>query len=449
MIIPHLYFIHISITPTQATEEKLRIKFATAYFLVNSLNQDDACRKATYYIKKFGWEVKKVERTAFVSKDESLTDDVLSKLFEDAERDGIAWRFESYDESLAEVKMVEMSGGISIDKKAFHQKSKSISKKRTCLHFEAGDSCDQYISAHSIQRSQCLQPIARDGHVYQVDMENISKSGKVSYKLTGINKASTFFGFCKSHDNTLFEEIDNKLLIPSNKQAILYAYRAICKEISTKQKAIETLELQMRLSPENSVEYKFAEENKAGMAYGLKQLLRIKENYDKSLKSDRYEDIEWVAFCCTDKPNVSFSGLIYPDYDFQGRPLQTFSNREADLSLITFSFAPMETGWSVLFAWHKSCEHVASFYISSIAELMKQGRDLGSALFNLVVLNCENHAFSPNWWECLDTQKKELIQNIMTEQADALSSINPLYLAKEIEGVVDWSFNSIYDSRSS
>jgi hypothetical protein len=53
---------------------------------------------------------------------------------------------------------------------------------------------------------------------------------EVKPKKIGINKATTFYGFCQHHDNKLFELIDNYPLKPDKQQMALYAYRCLCRE---------------------------------------------------------------------------------------------------------------------------------------------------------------------------------------------------------------------------
>ncbi len=81
--------------------------------------------------------------------------------------------------------------------------------KGRCLHFDAGTRCNEYINAHSIQNKGQLVKIVDKGHVYTLSnsFTDIRKyKGKLCYKKFGINKVSTFLGFCKNHDNELFNE---------------------------------------------------------------------------------------------------------------------------------------------------------------------------------------------------------------------------------------------------
>ncbi|TPQ25920.1 hypothetical protein, partial [Methylomonas koyamae] len=113
-----------------------------------------------------------------------------------------------------------------------------------CLHYLNGERCNEIISAHSIQKKGQLSLIAEDGHVYRLstDQAILQRTGGVpDFKKVGVNRASTFLGFCKHHDNKLFERIDNFSLGPAKEQIALYAYRCLCREYFVKENAVAVL----------------------------------------------------------------------------------------------------------------------------------------------------------------------------------------------------------------
>lgn len=68
------------------------------------------------------------------------------------------------------------------------------------------------IKAHSVSKSSSLKEIAVDGHVLTTFKANhdFSLSHKITPTLIGINKASTFNGFCSYHDKSLFSPIEDQ-----------------------------------------------------------------------------------------------------------------------------------------------------------------------------------------------------------------------------------------------
>ncbi len=68
------------------------------------------------------------------------------------------------------------------------------------------------VRAHSIPKAGSLARIAEKGHVlaYVTSLENLRRNdGRLWPELVGVNRATTFTGFCASHDNKLFEPVES------------------------------------------------------------------------------------------------------------------------------------------------------------------------------------------------------------------------------------------------
>jgi hypothetical protein len=90
------------------------------------------------------------------------------------------------------------------------------------------------VKAHTVSKSASLQHIARDGHVYQIAPNVLSlenNSGPLELKLVGTNRASTFTGFCRKHDDEIFAPIEKQQFRGTPEQCFLVAYRALCREV--------------------------------------------------------------------------------------------------------------------------------------------------------------------------------------------------------------------------
>lgn len=93
------------------------------------------------------------------------------------------------------------------------------------------------VRAHSVSKSLNLKKIERNGHVYAFipSFENLTKNnGVLQPELYGINKASTFTGFCAHHDNIIFSPLEDAEFIGSKEQCFLLAYRAHARKYFTK-----------------------------------------------------------------------------------------------------------------------------------------------------------------------------------------------------------------------
>ena len=72
-----------------------------------------------------------------------------------------------------------------------------------------------------------------------------------------------------------------------------------------------------------------------------------------------------------------------------------------------------------------------------------EGNDVSDFLFRMVILNCENCAISPEWWESLSENQREEISSAGTSNAHPFTPIKNTYLSEGLEGVSGWHFGTV------
>lgn len=331
----------------------------------------------------------------------------------------------------------------------FLRESKGENKRGRCLHYEGGYRCNEMISAHSIQNNGQLSLISEAGHVYRLstDIETLRKSrGALQLKKVGVNKASTFLGFCKAHDNALFKPIDQSPLEPNKLQIALYAYRCLCREYFVKENAVSVM-TKMKSHPElNDDQRQLLENMSLGNTIGFSGLKYHKAHYDQALTSSKCEQFEYVCFTSTSSCNVQLSGLLYPDFDFNGSFLQDLNERHVPLDLITFFTAPIDGGWAFCFAWHTSSSKTCIPFIQSLALQGYRGTSPAETLLRFSLSCCENHAIRISWWDGLSDKAKQQLLDRMQVMAHPEVPIPSNYLAIGCEGIADWEFQYVHTS---
>jgi len=444
-----IYYLQFKVKPTRENEKYDLVEGALAHCWIKETNPQNAHAKAEFFVSKSDWEITGVEdfpievnESYFSGKDLGIENYLKAK----SEGISIAYVGWSRDgRTTAGPFQLEQSYKFPISEYIDNQKK--LSQKGRCLHYENGRRCNEIIKAHSIQKNQSLSAIAKQGHVYKIssDIGSLKKNkGRLTYKKYGINKVSTFFGFCKKHDNELFEPIDNELLIPTDQQILLYSYRSLCRELFVSENALELVKNQLENGVTQDAVKKMLSGYVTGKSFGLKNLNSHKFEYDKSLRDKSYSDIKYVVFQSRQKPIIAFSGIFYPDFDFLGRQLQNLGDHSRDLQLITFCSAPIEKGWAYIFAWHQTSSNVCVDFMRSLAtKVHNDVRSLGDALFRLAITNCENLAISPEWWDKLEKDKKEKIADRAIYWADILSVTVGSYLIDGLEGISAWNFEKV------
>ena len=434
------------LTQMESNDQYDLVSGATACCWVLAKSKDDAHRKAVFEIEKYDWKITDyVSYAVEVTRDDFVGKDVGLESYDKAQKYSRAVVYIAVARD-GKTKMgpIELRPRKSIDLAEFMKQQKRNRQRGRCFHYAAGDSCSDFSMAHSIQKSRMLSVIARNGHVYGLnhDFGALKKNaGRQSYKEIGINEISTFFGFCGKHDNELFRPIDDCALVPTNEQAMLYGYRSLCKELFAKQNAIELYNNEVATTDQPAVRDMFLSMAE-GTYLGLKELEAHKELFDQPLKHSNFEEARYVLFRSSNRPNVVFSGLMYPDYDFSGNELQSLGDPDAKLDLITYSSAWMERGWGFLFVWHSKCAPICERFISSLKQAAADHGNYQDFLFRLAV-GCENHAISPEWWEGLPSRSRNLVVERISDVVDVLSDVESKYLSVGLEGISDWKFDDI------
>ncbi len=444
-----IYFMKFIVAPTILNPHYNDLEGAYAHCWINEDDPRASLSKINFFIAKDHWEITdtktdpvKVHEKDFIGKDIGL------EQFRKAQAEGVAIAFSAWPrDGKSSDKQFSPKQIKDFDLNTLEKQKKILKNSKRCLHYNSGEECNYYINAHSIQRNGSLSLIAENGLVYcySRNMSDVkSNHGKSVFSKQGIKKqVSTFFGFCKKHDNELFEEIDNFPLIPTNKQVALYAYRSICKELFVKENSYKLFYDQMLTQNKNPAIVKLLKNASTGMKFGLDNLVRQKKQMDLILKEENYNNIQFVLFRSSKEPNIVFSGLFYPEYDFLGNLLQDLGNHKLTLDLITFCSAKLSNGWGFLFAWNKSSSPICTQFMQSLATITHENGKLHEYLFRLVISNCENVAISPSWWESLGNGYQDKITNRMSKMADIFTQTGSDYLSKGLEGICQWEFKDV------
>lgn len=301
-------------------------------------------------------------------------------------------------------------------------KLKKLRSRKVCLHFNAGPrSCSSIMaSSHSISRRQSLLAIARNGHVYTIarTVDDFRRnSGQLSLELSGIGKASTFGGFCAHHDNQLFSAIDKYDYEINEEVAALFYYRAMCRELWVRQNA----ELSIPAFAETAKKYEgrarevresILSEYEARLSIGTANLLRHKRLVEACLTAGKFRDIRYTVFHSSRPPNVMCSGVVFPERDFQLRPLQIIDRDDA--SILSFTVAASRQGYNVILAWHSDSDSVCCRLIESLATCLDADVDIPERLLTLMLTSFENVAIRPNWWDGLSIDVRHLLLTLMS-----------------------------------
>ena len=269
--------------------------------------------------------------------------------------------------------------------------------------------------AHTVSKSGSLKLIARQGHIYSFNPtihpfdENgrLKSPEKLKPELFGINKASTFTGFCSHHDDAIFAPVEKQVFRGTPEQCFLLGYRALARELYTKRgqqnsaalarhHADKGKPLQKQIEIQN-----FYQEYQTAIEAGLRKLNQYKSISDRILETQNFDTIRAYIIEFEEPPPVMGSGGFYPEQDFGGVKLQSVVGDDTpDLSFFT-SFHGGECG-VVAFTWLSENAQACRAFIKSLDAISDEL--VTSALLRCFFEYCENVHMQPDWWEDLPSR---------------------------------------------
>ena len=305
------------------------------------------------------------------------------------------------------------------------KKYRELLSTKTCLAPEPMKvNCSgSIIRAHTVPRSGSLRNIARNGHVYSLipSLENrIKYQGRLHPELVGINKASTFTGFCSEHDDSIFSKLEKELFLGSQEQCFLVGYRALAREIYTKRALVSGSDIRRQADRGKPLEQQYAIQERnsvidTGASAGLHDITHYKSIFDEVLLSADFSRIRAYIVELDSPPSVMCSAALFPEQDYEGNTLQDVADRQLLPHLLSFSaFCGGNRGF-VVFTWLPECDRTCQQFIRSLGTLPPDRMIDG--LIRFFFEFCENLHIRPEWWEQLENNKRESLIDRMSASA--------------------------------
>ena len=291
--------------------------------------------------------------------------------------------------------------------------------QKYCLHPQSSAStCSQKIvRAHSVSVSSNLKTIAEDGHVlrfYYPPKAPLEARGRVTPQSIGVNKASTFTGFCKLHDSQTFARIDQPIDRFMPEHCFLVAYRALCQVIFTKAASSAASPTLRQLdrgtpSPIQRAHQQSCSDREFSIMVGLQDLHRDKADFDRHFLSCNFETISYYILELDHAPQIVCSVAFPPEFDFDGNQLQVLENPDIHVDMCTCSIIATPRGGAIVFAWLKETTGASRRLIESLDRLKLHLRP--SAIVRLVFECGENVFFSKAWWSGLAPKTQRMVED--------------------------------------
>lgn len=324
--------------------------------------------------------------------------------------------------------------------------------KKTCLCPDGWKTnCDgAIVKAHTVSKKM-LKKIADSGHVYGLVKDLgalVRNDGQLIFEKIGIQKASTFTGFCEKHDREIFKPIENKPFVITEEHMFLLAYRALSYEIFTKKAALENIPFMHQMDAGKTTHEQFALQEfvkscKLGFEAGMKDMRFIKASYDNILISKEFSKIKYYVVRIADLPCLMYSGCIYPTFDFHGNRLQKLACVNLKCEGISVSIiANDENEGMFVFAWIGKDNGPCDKFIHSFDILSPYAKAQAIIRFGFEFI--ENKYLNIGWWDDLDANVKDALNSRQHSATSFSSERKEDCLADDGLHYVDWEILDCY-----
>jgi hypothetical protein len=299
-------------------------------------------------------------------------------------------------------------------------RKKSERKTRLCMF----DDCQrEAIKSHVLQKNGILREISEKNHLIQLLPPNpyeLNKKGIYDFKKVGINDVYTFKGFCKEHDNDLFEPIESKSILDftnANQQALL-SYRGLCQEIRRKEIAIEGLMDLIKLFPIEKAH--LMHQVLKGYEHGIKNLSFFKREFEREIKNNKYSCFEFKTIKI---PRIDLCISV---------PLNITTSENENLNIpFSTSFVnvfPKDNYTYVISGFHK--DYKCSWTKKFLLKMKSPRKDkIFKELSDLVTMRLEFWTMSPKLFkkippEDIDEYKRFFLENLFNHDSGLRTKLN-------------------------
>ncbi len=300
-----------------------------------------------------------------------------------------------------------------------------------CVHPDAGEgTCSGGATdAHTIQKEGGLRAIAEKGHVISIKKGALGigrNDGEIILVPDGIGNASTFPGFCNTHD-AMFSPAEQKIVPLSREAAFLLSYRAIAYEKFLKESALRSNELHRQEADKGQP---FAEQvriqealyaAKYLMELGLRDLTQSKDAFDAAYRAS-YTGFNFLVVEFSAVVPVVSCGAFFPDFDLFGQPLQSLAAATL-LDPIAVNLTVLNDRSVLFLGWIGSGGPPEKF-ATSYARLPQAEK--ANAAVRLAIEYSENTYSRPSWWTGLPQAVRDgVVATLFTMKAPAVSQRGP------------------------
>lgn len=299
-------------------------------------------------------------------------------------------------------------------------------------------SCNgRVIDAHSIQRKG---PIARivsaKNHVSRLEPSKDSSTYIVND--IGWKRASTFPGYCSTHDSQLFRSLEKTAFSGNHEHCVLQAFRNICNELYRKRALLESFIFQrdrvdLGFDLDRQINFQMGlSKSIDGTEKSIEEMSAMRDEFEYVVTCGEYDRFKSAVFFFEGDLSIISSSALHAEYDFSGEKLIDLWDLSLDAQILSHSVLNTHSGGAIIFTW-LAVDNAPAKVVSSFEAIADA--DKGDIFVQYCFLQCENTYFSRSWWDSLETPLK----NQLKQYTRAFYYEGGAFVANDVK-LVNWRF---------
>lgn len=193
----------------------------------------------------------------------------------------------------------------------------------------------------------------------------------------GRGVATTFSGFCSYHDKTLFQDIEDKEFLKSQKQIFLLTYRTMAWHYHKKLEQTNAACIQSEKMFEQGYDLAKLDnfiEYLSMLKLGLEDNEREKQEFDHALLDEKYDLVNSWIWELPYELNVAVSMMTELEHDICGNRLNDLEN-DVDLKKIYLNIFPAKGKSFCIWSWLEAHGNLYKDFINQFSALGIKDRE--------------------------------------------------------------------------
>lgn len=297
-----------------------------------------------------------------------------------------------------------------------------------CLHPDKGHCDGKIIKAHAIQNNRILKRISENGEVITMDGQSNLIFQDAQKK--GRKIATTFTGFCKYHDKTTFQEIEDKPFEASEKQIFLFTYRTMAWHVQKKREQSKGSQLMLKRMNEKG--YYFSADNPVmefnkSFCSGLADNDEEINEFNDALMSENYAEVHSYVWEIPYEVSFAISMMHEITYDLKGNRINDLSKPDRP-NKIYLNVFPAEGKSYCIWSWLKRNDRAFLAFVEQFSLLSEKEKK--NYFNNYLPRWSDSLIISPRLWNLWGKQVQEgfiahanfdMIYSMLEEESNELA----------------------------